>query len=174
MQILLNSLKSLLDQLDRFLEDLPLEVYTKTSVRVPNGTIGKHVRHTLAHYSKLIHPGTRGQITNRSGLVISYDKRNRNTLEETEITQARKLISEIKLVLLAFTGDECSANVTIEAMLTKEGNQASFTSTVGRELWFIAHHAIHHHAMIKVIAEEWGVKVTSDFGLAPSTANSQS
>jgi hypothetical protein len=48
------------------------------------------------------------------------------------------------------------------------------TSTIGRELGFAAHHAIHHMALIKIIAtQSAGLSadhdLPADFGRAPST-----
>jgi hypothetical protein len=47
-------------------------------------------------------------------------------------------------------------------------------STLARELAFASHHAIHHHAMMKAIAQEHGQAAESGFGVAPSTLNHES
>lgn len=46
-----------------------------------------------------------------------------------------------------------------------------FHSTLGREVWFIALHSIHHFALARVILNELGVKenISKEFGVAPST-----
>lgn len=44
-----------------------------------------------------------------------------------------------------------------------------FTSTLGRELWFVVHHAIHHAALIRVMCVEFDIPVSTDFGVAPAT-----
>jgi hypothetical protein len=56
-------------------------------------------------------------------------------------------------------------------MLSGDGHEAELESTLGRELVFATHHAIHHHAMMSAIASEFGIKVGPDFGKAPSTIN---
>jgi len=52
-------------------------------------------------------------------------------------------------------------------------NEIELSSTIGRELGFAAHHAIHHMAMVKIIVVETiGLDVKElppDFGRAPST-----
>ena len=167
----------ILSQLDTFLSQLdPAPIYTLPSERVPGSTIGKHVRHLLDHFRKLIHKDLLAELKTSPHQAYSqsicYDIRVRNTLEETEIAEARKHIHDLQAMISEFpTGFE-TWPVRIEVMMTQEGHTSEpLHSSLGRELWFVVHHAIHHHAMIKVIAEEHGVPVRTDFGLAPSTAN---
>ncbi|KAG8908548.1 hypothetical protein FRB99_005908 [Tulasnella sp. 403] len=47
-------------------------------------------------------------------------------------------------------------------------NQVLQTS-LGRELWFVALHAIHHYAVIRTLAGELNLSVDETFGVAPST-----
>jgi hypothetical protein len=54
-------------------------------------------------------------------------------------------------------------------MLTSDGVDAELGSTLGRELAFATHHAVHHHAMLGAIAAELGVATPPEFGKAPST-----
>ena len=42
-------------------------------------------------------------------------------------------------------------------------------STVGREMVYAIAHAIHHFALISVMARMMGVKLPEHFGVAPST-----
>ena len=50
-----------------------------------------------------------------------------------------------------------------------QGQLADLKSTLGRELFFATHHAIHHHAMMKTIGREFGIEAPAGFGTAPST-----
>jgi hypothetical protein len=55
-----------------------------------------------------------------------------------------------------------------------DSNEMELQSTIGRELGFAAHHAIHHMAMVKIICTETiglaaDKDLPSDFGKAPST-----
>ena len=56
-------------------------------------------------------------------------------------------------------------------------DEYALTSTVSRELGFAAHHAIHHMAMVRIMAtcEHVGQltdqDLPPDFGRAPSTVN---
>ena len=65
------------------------------------------------------------------------------------------------------------ANFYLTADADGESSESALPSTVGRELGFAAHHAIHHMAMVKVIAlHSAGLDeddLPPDFGRAPST-----
>ena len=52
------------------------------------------------------------------------------------------------------------------------GEEICYQSTFGRELNFCVHHAYHHCASMKMIAEDggFGHAVPIGFGVAPSTA----
>jgi len=67
------------------------------------------------------------------------------------------------------TAARLRAPVVATFMLTADGEASSFDSTLGRELAFSVHHAVHHHATIAAIAKHLEVAVPDGFGLAPST-----
>ena len=58
-------------------------------------------------------------------------------------------------------------------MLSGDAEEFQLPSTIERELGFVAHHAIHHMALVKIIAiHTVGLSPTElppDFGRAPST-----
>jgi hypothetical protein len=60
-------------------------------------------------------------------------------------------------------------------MLSSDASELELdlSSTIGREMGFAAHHAIHHLAMVKIIAvHTLGLEeseLPDDFGMAPST-----
>lgn len=54
-------------------------------------------------------------------------------------------------------------------MVAESGLEVDLASTLGRELAFATHHAVHHAAMMKAIASEFGVTAETAFGKAPST-----
>ncbi|KAI8904186.1 hypothetical protein DFJ77DRAFT_480915 [Powellomyces hirtus] len=49
------------------------------------------------------------------------------------------------------------------------GDDPVFESTLGREIWFLCHHAIHHAALIRCICVEHDIPIPATFGIAPST-----
>jgi uncharacterized damage-inducible protein DinB len=56
-------------------------------------------------------------------------------------------------------------------MVAGDGSCATLSTTIGRELAFATHHGVHHQAMMRAIAGEFGVDVSPTFGKAPSTIN---
>lgn len=57
--------------------------------------------------------------------------------------------------------------------LSSDLDEMGLSSTIGRELGFVAHHAIHHMALVKIIAvHTLSIQVSElphGFGRAPST-----
>jgi len=49
------------------------------------------------------------------------------------------------------------------------GARQVVSTSVERELVFLASHTIHHMAIIGMLAEQAGMEVSSDFGVHPST-----
>jgi hypothetical protein len=118
---------------------------------------------------------------------IHYDLRVRGGTLEKDIGEARKRLISIQEILQEIDvqhpkEDEQKKQIvgheTVDTyfMLSGDTNlESKLQSTLGRELGFAAHHAIHHMAMVKIIAiQTLGVKETdlpADFGMAPSTVN---
>lgn len=125
------------------------------------GTIGKHLRHTLDHFSALLDAG--------GGEAIDYDHRVRGGSVETDPVEARRAIESLRDRLASISASELSRPVRVRVMLSGEGEQAEAGSTLGRELAFAFHHAIHHQAMMRAIAQEVGAEVPEWFGKAPDT-----
>lgn len=58
--------------------------------------------------------------------------------------------------------------VQLRGGLDGEDNFISFSS-LARELLFLASHAVHHYAVIKMHCAAQGISLGEDFGKAPST-----
>jgi hypothetical protein len=80
-------------------------------------------------------------------------------------------VEEVRRRLLRVEEADLERAVRVRVMLTAAGERADLVSTLGRELAFAAHHAVHHHAMVRAIAAEFGVEAEDGFGRAPATAN---
>ncbi|TVQ63274.1 MAG: hypothetical protein EA378_03030 [Phycisphaerales bacterium] len=137
------------------------EAYGAPSAILPGGTIGKHVRHTVDHY--------RAIVDREAGACIDYDRRERDVPMETEREAAIAEIEQLVGVVRGLDGAALAAPVRVRVMLTGDGGEAELESTVGREIAFAAHHAVHHQAMLRAIAVEHGVEAPAGFGKAPST-----
>ena len=138
--------------------------YAATSSVLPGGTIGKHVRHCLDHYRAALEGFD-------TGSPIDYDRRERNVPMETAPSAALEAIGTLRDRLCSLDEPTLGSPVRVRVMLSGDGQEAELDSTLGRELAFATHHAIHHHAMMGAIAAEFGIRVGPEFGKAPSTIN---
>lgn len=114
---------------------------------------------------------------------MHYDLRVRGGTLEKDIVQSRKRIvgvidifQSLQTVSSDNDGDNAftSSSVTSYFNLTADSNkEMGLPSTIGRELGFVAHHAIHHMALVKIIATKTlnieESELPNVFGKAPST-----
>ncbi len=156
---------ALLGQFAEFIRTLDDRVYTHESATVVGGTIGKHLRHSLDHF--------RAAIAGRAGndAEIDYDHRERCVPMESDRRAALAAIAELCGAVALLGPADLDSPVRIRVMLAADGSCVRLGSTLGRELAFATHHAIHHQAMVRAIAAEFGVRVGPEFGKAPSTLN---
>lgn len=140
------------------------EVYRATSRTIRGGTIGKHVRHVLDHFLAAIS-------CDESGGCIDYDHRERDVPMETQRTAAIGAIHGLADRLRGLDAPRLASPVLVRVMVTADGATVDLRSTLARELAFAAHHAVHHQAMIRAIAAEFGHELPEDLGRAPSTLN---
>ncbi|TPX63063.1 hypothetical protein SpCBS45565_g06891 [Spizellomyces sp. 'palustris'] len=184
----------LLRQYTDFLNALAAEnlrSYTAISTYVPGSTIGKHVRHVLDHFRILLRdtsnqaeavrqvkqaqgihdddsPENGTEIVDgaRGAIKVNYDERQRD-----DPYAALASIEEIRQSLLRIAASKMrlDTHVALEATLNPRKQDVPFSSSFGRELWFVCHHAIHHAALQRAICVEYNIPVSDDFGVAPST-----
>lgn len=151
----------LLGQCEAFIRDVPDGVYTAASTVLPGGTVGKHVRHVLDHYAAIV-------AGSREGGVIAYDHRERDVPMETSRAEAMRAVAGIRGEIASMSADPGRV-VKVRVMVSGDGLEAEVVSSLARELAFATHHAVHHQAMMRAIAGEFGVEADSQFGKAPST-----
>jgi uncharacterized damage-inducible protein DinB len=150
-----------LEQCAAFIASLSGDVYGRPSATIKGSTIGQHVRHALDHFAAAV-----GAM---DGAVIDYDHRERDTPLERDGALALGAIRALQSAIGRIGAGATGAPVRVRVMISGAGDEAVLTSTLGRELAFATHHAIHHHAMIASIAREHGVEPPAGFGRAPST-----
>jgi hypothetical protein len=112
---------------------------------------------------------------------IHYDLRIRGGKDETDLDEARDRITRVSTLLSNIQKRFDSTCVTsehpVEAFFFLSGDPTSpevgLHSTIGRELGFAAHHAIHHLTLVKIIALNYAglhqSDLPRDLGMAPST-----
>ncbi len=122
--------------------------------------VGRHMRHIMDFYMTFFDGLPSG--------VIDYDTRQRHPELETDRTAAARRLQELMGAL------ETIEDLDRAVMSKTDGHRrdpsAAFSpSTVGRELQFLAFHAVHHFAMIAMILDRQGIRTPAGFGIAPST-----
>lgn len=128
----------------------------------PFGTsIGQHYRHVLEHFQCLLEGLEEGE--------VNYDTRRRDRRLETEVKFASVTTCEILQALQRFTDRELARECKATTSLGYNSAASSFDSNAARELAYCVGHAVHHYAIIRIVATGIGVTVSSQFGFAPST-----
>ena len=161
------SVHGLLDQQKTLLSALTKEEYIYICPTM-KASIGGHVRHTLDH---ILPPLTAA--TGLTAANIHYDKGSRDTLVESDVFKALDTITSAQERVSKVRQDRLPRSIAVHFMLTSDGKETEFQSTIGRELAFAVHHGIHHHAMIKLLVMKHfrHIELEESFGMAPSTTN---
>jgi hypothetical protein len=144
------------------LESLDEITYTQRVPQAFDSTIGGHYRHCLEHFEPLV-----------EGLsaVIDYDARKRDPSVENNREVALRRTRELLTACLNFPVDSLEIPVRVRYKVSYDATVDPLAeSTVAREGMFAVSHAIHHFALIKVMAGLLNVSLPDGFGMAPSTA----
>jgi hypothetical protein len=152
------------------------KILYKATCPIVQASIGQHVRHSMDHLERAAHAAT-----NAEEREIHYDVRIRGGTDEHDMDAAATRILRIEAQLTACASTPTYISVMshpIQAcfMLSDDSElEYKLPSTVARELGFAAHHAIHHLAMVRIIATNTvglsDLELPQDFGRAPSTVN---
>ena len=179
---------AVLGQKRALLQTLSPGHYTTPCPLVGDATIGQHLRHSMDHYARCLaaateaaaktttHTHTATPNTPTVTTTIHYDVRKRGTAVESDISEARKEVDRLIAVVESLPDAALARPVAAAFVLSSDdadGAGEPLASTVGRELGFVTHHAIHHHALIKTMAKALGLGGLGgirEFGVAPSTA----
>jgi uncharacterized damage-inducible protein DinB len=151
-----------LEQLVELVGGMSAAQYQQPFGRQGQQTIGKHVRHIVDHCEAFLH-----HTQAEAPMVISYEYRRREALLETVPDIARHRILNLCDGLQQLDGISLQHAVQVEYP-TNHGT-SSLSSSVGRELTFLAAHTIHHMAIIGLLAEQLDLQPGPHFGVAPST-----
>jgi hypothetical protein len=175
---------ALLAQLGSLVESLDPSIYARACPTAMGSTIGRHVRHTLDHFAALLlATDYHADLARSDRPVIDYDHRERDTPIEHDPLTALAAIARLRGHLAQLQDEVLTGCVTVRLMLDADGRTADLPSTFIREVSFAAHHALHHHAIIRMIIEAThpcgrdGSLVlpgVQHFGVAPATLNHES
>ncbi len=152
---------AMLEQCATFIGLVGEPLYARPCEALDGGTIGQHVRHSLDHF--------RAALAGAEGGCVEYDRRERETAIERDPAAALAEIGRLRERLAGIGGAEARSDVVIRVMVSADGTMAELGSSVGRELAFASHHAVHHHAMMGAMARSLGIEPPAGFGKAPAT-----
>jgi hypothetical protein len=142
-------------------------------------SIGKHFRHSMDHIERAALVAATDPYPNDIA-ELHYDLRVRGGTVEWDMDEAKKWIKQVEGVFRNLsdttTHPEKLMRRSVNAKFYLSGDESdefALPSTIARELGFAAHHAIHHLALVKLIATGHAQLDPSDlpegFGRAPST-----
>jgi uncharacterized damage-inducible protein DinB len=155
-----------LEQGERLLLDLDQEAYVRTVPVAFNASIGGHYRHCLDHFRSVLEAAGAEE--------LNYDLRERGTPIETDRAAAleatRSLRAGYERLEVGLLPRPLA--VTCKTSYTAADSQTT-GSTVGREIMYAVAHAVHHYALIGVMAALFGLRLPAGFGVAPSTLKHQ-
>jgi uncharacterized damage-inducible protein DinB len=144
------------------IEELGDGQYTHVESRLSKASIGAHVRHNLDHYRLFL-----------AGLpdgLVDYDARDRDTPVESDRRAAAAAARALIEGLAALPREALARPLRIRQQGSYEpGRFDGCESRVDRELLFLQSHAVHHHALMALLARAQGVPIPESFGMAPST-----
>jgi hypothetical protein len=153
---------AILSQGEELLRALSVETFTRRIPLAFNASIGGHYRHCLDHFTSLLR-----------GLgfdFIDYDHRERDVRVESSPEFALALTQQMRLELERIPLRTLDTAVRARCEISYAHGDSPVTgSTFGRELVYAIAHAIHHYALISVMARLVDARLPENFGIAPST-----
>jgi uncharacterized damage-inducible protein DinB len=156
----------ILAQGEDLLRALSAESYTRRVPHAFNASIGGHYRHCLDHFSSLL----RGLDADE----VDYDHRERDARIESQPEYALAITRHIREQLEELPPGTLRAPVRARCEVSYAHGDSPVTgSTFGREMVYAIAHAIHHYALISVMARLMDAKLPEHFGVAPSTVAHQ-
>ncbi len=152
----------LLEQGAQLIESIGPDTYRRNSHEFFTSGVGKHFRHVLDFYDRLIEG---------FGTIVDYESRKRDQQVESDpvyaVETARRHATALEK-LASGSDDDPPAAVRLE-VLDADGSGIETRSTIARELAALASHTIHHYAIIAMLLRVQGIEVDHSFGVAPST-----
>ncbi len=158
MTLLQQTNQQILVQLRDLINAISYEAYSCPLALLQGSSVGQHVRHTLEFYQCLFEQAPLG--------FVDYDARSRDLRLETDLAFSAAFVEELTGWLNQPIED---VYLFMKVFLGEQSQEVQTTLT--RELVYIAEHAIHHFAIIRIaLKEEFPeIELPSNFGVAYST-----
>lgn len=139
-----------------------VDAYAGSGARPFAECAGPHLRHVIEHYEALLLRPQRG--------TVDYDNRPRDRELERCTLRARARLQRLRARLAGLSALGLDEPIGVVTRCGVAGEYELRTrSSVGRELMFVASHAVHHFALLKVACAPHGVAFCAAFGKAPAT-----
>lgn len=149
--------------------DQALDLAAAWAAMGPHGEaaeVGAHLRHVIEHWDALLWPA-------RPGLA-DYDARPRDAALQTQpaLAAARLMLLRRALceALRSWDASRLAQPLRVQGLCGTAGQWSFATpSSLGRELAFVASHAVHHFALLRDLLLRHGIGLDASFGKAPAT-----
>jgi uncharacterized damage-inducible protein DinB len=153
---------AILAQGEDLLNALSKESYTRRVPLAFNACIGGHYRHCLDHFTSFLRALDADE--------VDYDHRERDERIESQPDFALALTQQMRAQLERLPLGALATPVRARCEVSYAHGESPVTgSTFGREMVYAIAHAIHHYALISVMARLMDAKLPEHFGVAPST-----
>jgi hypothetical protein len=159
---MLNSQLEIVEQAKQFLSAITQSDYVEVVKPHMAGSAGAHIRHILDHYFAI-------KLGLENG-VVDYNKRNRYSSIETDLSAALQAWSEIETWLEYSCGLPMNTPLDVVSETSiKQTQNIQVPSTLARELVFVSSHAVHHFSLLAVVNSLVGRNSPENFGIAPAS-----
>jgi uncharacterized damage-inducible protein DinB len=159
---ILGAADAILAQGEDLLRSLTDEVYRRKIPVAFDASIGGHYRHCLDHFTSLLRALGREE--------IDYDDRQRDARLELDRLFALEATTQFRAACRRLSPGALTRRVRARAQVDHSAARSpACHSTAGRELVYVIAHAVHHYALIAVLARLQGAALPPEFGVAPST-----
>lgn len=163
---ILQAAASILSQGEQLLATLNAAHFAQKVPAAFNASIGGHYRHCLDHFTSVVR--------SLEGDLVDYDRRERDARIETEPGFALDVTRKLRHALAEVSPAQLRHAVAARCEVSYDHGHSPLTaSSLGRELVYCIAHAIHHYALIAVMARLLGAQLPEHFGIAPSTVAHQ-
>jgi len=161
---LVGDLNATLEQGVSLLEALTDDQYTAALPKMGASAIGAHYRHHLDHVRSVVIALSTG--------CVDYDDRVRGTDIEFDRGVAIHATRELMDRLSDLSEAKLAQSMLVQQRSCASGEaRPESPTTLMRELAFLQSHAVHHYAVMGLIARLHGVCPPKCFGVMPSTLN---
>ncbi len=140
-------------------DQLSDQEYNSTSKN--HSSIGAHMRHCLEHFICFFQGIEEG--------CIDYDARERDERIETQRTVFYEVIGQIQGHLSELDRSDLPTGLELHQLPAPNSKSSIVNTTIERELLFLTSHTVHHIALMEMLAELGGVKLSKTVGKAYST-----